>query len=58
MPGSPEAAEPKGAFELRIERSAGTETYYHCRWLSVQRQLSRSGLRRVRKGIAMLKEVS
>ena len=58
LPGSPETAEPKGAFELRIERAAGTETYYHCRWLSVERQMSRSGLRRIRKGIAMLKEVN
>ena len=58
LPGSPEAAEPKGAFELRIERDAGIETFYHCRWLSVSRQMSRSGLRRIRKGIAMLKEVA
>ena len=57
LPGSPEAADPKGAFELRVERDAGTETYYHCRWLSVRRELDRSGLRRVRKGVAMLKEV-
>ena len=58
LPGSPEAAEPKGAFELRIERDAGTEVFYHCRWLSVRRELSRAGLRRIRKGVAMLKEVS
>ena len=57
LPGSPEAAEPKAAFELQIVRDAGTEIYYHCRWLSVKRQMDRSGLRRVRKGIAMLKEV-
>lgn len=58
LPGSPEAAEPKGAFELRIERDAGIETFYHCRWLSVHREMSRSGLRRIRKGVAMLKEVT
>lgn len=57
LPGSPEAAEPAGAFELRIERAAGTETFYHCQWLSVCREMNRSGLRRIRKGIAMLKEV-
>lgn len=56
-PGSPEAAEPKGAFELRIERDAGTETYYHCRWLSIRREMTQSGLRRIRRGISMLKEV-
>ena len=58
LPGSPEAADPKGGFELRIERSAGTETYYGCRWLSVRRQMDQSGLRRIRTGIAMMKEVS
>lgn len=58
LPGSPEAAEPKGAFELRIERDAGIETFYHCRWLSIHREMSRSGLRRIRKGIAMQKEVT
>lgn len=57
LPGSPEAIEPSGAFELRIERDAGTECFYHCRWLSVQRELDRTGLRRIRKGIAMAKEV-
>lgn len=57
LPGSPEASEPAGAFELRIERAAGTETFYHCRWQSVRRELDRTGLRRIRKGISMLKEV-
>lgn len=57
LPGSPEAAEPKDAFELRIERAAGIETFYHCQWLSVCREMSQSGLKRIRKGVAMLKEV-
>lgn len=58
LPGSPEAAEPQEAFELRIERDAGVETFYHCRWLSIRREMDRSGLRRIRKGIAMLREVT
>lgn len=57
LPGSPEYAEPKGPFELRIVRDAGTETYYHCRWLSIRREMTKDGLRRVCKGISMLKEV-
>lgn len=57
LPGSPEATEPTGAFELRIERAAGTETFYHCRWQSICREMNRSGLRRIRKGISMLREV-
>lgn len=58
LPGSPEYVEPKGPFELRVEREAGIETYYHCRWLSIRREMTRNGLRRVCKGISMLKEVS
>ena len=57
LPGSPEASEPKGAFELRIERDAGTEVFYHCRWQSIRREMDRTGLRRIRKGISMLREV-
>ena len=56
LPGSPETAEPKGAFELKLRRDAGTEIFYHCRWLSVRRELSQAGLRRIHKGVAMLKE--
>lgn len=58
LPGSPEYAEPQGPFELKIIRDAGTDTYYHCRWLSVRREMTRNGLKRVCKGISMLKEVS
>lgn len=57
LPGSPEYQEPKGPFELKIERNGGTVVYYHCRWLSVRREMSRNGLRRICKGVSMLKEV-
>ena len=57
LPGAPETAEPKGAFELRVERADSTEVFYHCRWLTIRREMTRSGLRRVRTGIAMLREV-
>ena len=58
LPGSPEAMEPKDAFTLRIDRDAGTETFYHCRWTSIRRKMDQSGLRRIRKGIAMDREVT
>lgn len=58
LPGSPEAEEPTGSFKLQVERPAGIETFYQCRWQSVRRVMDRTGLRRIRKGIAMLKEVS
>lgn len=54
--GSPETVEPAGAFELRVVTDAKTETYYHCRWTNIRREFSREGLRRIRKGIAMLRE--
>ncbi|MBR4989775.1 MAG: hypothetical protein IKY96_01295 [Oscillospiraceae bacterium] len=58
MPGSPEAAEPKGDFILRIERPAGTETFYQCRWRSIRRVMDKTGLRRIRRGISTMKEVN
>ena len=58
LPGSPETKEPKDVFTLQIERDAGTETFYHCRWTSIRRKMDRSGLRRIRKGIAMDREVT
>ena len=58
LPGSPEAKEPKDAFTLQIDRDAGTETFYHCRWTSIRRKMDQSGLRRIRKGIAMDREVT
>ena len=54
--GSPETVEPAGAFELKLVTDAKTETYYHCRWTSIRREFSREGLRKIRKGIAMLRE--
>lgn len=57
LPGSPELKEPNGPFELRIIRNGGTDIYYHCRWLSVRREMTRNGLHRVCKGVSMLKEV-
>lgn len=57
LAGSPEYEEPEGPFELRIVRAAGTDVYYHCRWLSIRREMTHNGLRRICKGVSMLKEV-
>jgi len=54
--GSPEAAEPSGAFQMKIVTAQKTEIYYHCRWTSIRREFTKDGLRRVRTGIAMLRE--
>ncbi len=53
--GSPETAEPPGAFQMKIVTDVKTEVYYHCRWTSNRREFSRQGLRRIRTGIAMLR---
>ena len=54
--GMRETADPEGAFELKIVTDVKTEVYYHCRWTSVKREFSREGLRKIRKGIAMLRQ--
>ena len=56
--GSEEAVEPEGEFEVKIISDLITETFYGCRWTSVQRQRTRQGLRRIRKGYARKREVT
>ncbi|MBP3684050.1 MAG: hypothetical protein J6J12_03680 [Oscillospiraceae bacterium] len=55
--GSAEEAEPEGEFQVMVVSDLTTETYYGCRWTSVLRQRSREGLRRIRKGYALRREV-
>jgi len=54
--GSWETEEPEGAFQLKIVTEVKTEIFYHCRWTSIKREFTKEGLRRVRKGVAMLRE--
>ena len=54
--GSPETDEPPGAFQLKIVTDQKTEIYYSCRWNKIRREFTQKGLRRVRSGIAMLRE--
>lgn len=54
--GSPETVEPAGAFQMKIVTEVKTEIYYHCRWTSIKREHTQEGLRRIRKGISMLRE--
>lgn len=58
LPGAPEYGEIKGPFELRVERDDAAETFYHCQWLSIRREMTKDGLRRVCKGISLMKEVT
>ncbi len=54
--GSPEIAGSQDPFEIRILTDQKTEVYSGCRWFSETREFSRQGLRRTRKGIALLRE--
>lgn len=54
--GSSETAEPSGAFQLKVVTAKKTEIYYSCRWTSIQREFTSKGLRRIRRGISMLRE--
>jgi len=54
--GSPEIESPAGPCVVRILTDQKTEIYSGCRWVSEKREFSRQGLRRIRKGIALLRE--
>ena len=54
--GSPESVDPVlSAFQVKLVTDQKTEIYYHCRWIRVTREFTRSGLRRIRTGIALRK---
>jgi len=54
--GSQETAEPEGEFQLRVVRGTKAELYGPCRWSSITRSFTAKGLRRVCKGIALMRE--
>lgn len=54
--GAPELAEPEGSFTMEIATGLKTETYTGCRWTSIQREYTKEGLRRIRKGFALSRE--
>lgn len=54
--GSPETAEPEGEFEMKVSAGVKTELYSRCGWTSIRREVAGSGVRRIRKGVAMLRK--
>lgn len=56
--GSPEFASPSDPCIVKIVTDQKTEIYSGCRWTSVSREFTKQGLRRIRKGIALLREES
>lgn len=54
--GTPETEEPNERFELKLVTARKTEVYYSCDWTSIRREFTRDGLRRIRRGLAMMRE--
>lgn len=56
--GIPEAEPPGDLFELKLISDVQTERYYHCRWTSVKREFTKTGLRKIRVGVALARGVT
>ena len=56
--GSPEFASPSEPCVVKIVTDQKTEIYSGCRWISVRREFTKQGLRRIRTGIALQREES
>ncbi len=54
--GPPEIDSPADACTVKIVTDQKTEEYSGCRWVTVRREFSKQGLRRIRKGIALQRE--
>lgn len=54
--GSPEYDSSPDPFEIKILTDQKTEIYSGCRWVSIRREFTRAGLRRIRKGVALERE--
>ena len=55
--GTAEVPQSQELFSLELAMDIQVETYSHCRWHQEKREFTREGLRRVREGIAMAREV-
>ena len=55
--GYAENGESGESFVLKIVSDVTTEIYRDCRWTSEKREYTREGMRRMRKGIALAREV-
>jgi len=56
--GSPEFENPTEPCVVKIITDQKTEVYSGCRWTQVRREFSKQGLRRIRKGVALMREES
>jgi len=56
--GNAEVIQSADRFELKLTTAVQTELFCHCRWLSEKREFTPSGLRRIRKGVALERVVT
>ena len=54
--GSPEFDNPTEPCVVKILTDQKTEIYSGCRWTQIRREFTRQGLRRIRTGVALLRE--
>lgn len=54
--GYPEMEEPGAVFTMKVTTEEKTEIYSGCQWTSIQREYTKEGLRRIRKGFALSRE--
>ena len=55
--GTAEVPQAQELFSLELTTDIQKEVYAHCRWQQERREFTREGLRRIREGIAMAREV-
>ena len=56
--GSPEFDSPSEPCVVKIITDQKTEIYSGCRWIQIRREFTKQGLRRIRRGVALLREES
>ena len=55
--GTAEVAQGAELFELKLTTDLQEEVFSQCRWLKERREFTREGLRRIREGIALARQV-
>lgn len=56
--GSPEIDSPVDPCVVKLVTDQKTETYAGCRWITITREFTKQGLRRIRQGVALTREES
>ena len=54
--GETAAEDHTGTFTIRVETANTTERFFACRWNSIRQEYTKEGMKRIRKGIARIRE--